>query len=363
LTATAARLRALVGLGTVVVGVWSGAVIAASVVSGDPGRLGDGARIATQPLWFLAAYLPMAAAGAHLTGLAARRPIITIGGCLVLLGALDVARFALGAPSWIGWPGFFLAWGVPWLAGGWWRDRSEQGRLTERRTGIGLACGFGLAGVALVAFAGYGPALIDAVPGARSNTTPPTAYTGVIALAQVGILLACAGALDRAGRRWRRLWDWAGEAAVAVYVWHLTALALCAGVLALGVPTPERFTGWWWASRPFWFAAVLAVTIALVGVTAATRRSMRRNDRRHRELSSRRARFGIATAVAAAGAVGVRGPRTVALAMTCTALFACAWALLGGRSREDAGSVVDRNRSKATGDPAADESGLSTVVG
>ena len=57
----APRLRALVGLAAAVVACWSVAVVIAAVLLGDgPGVLGKGARLATQPLWFLAAYVPFA---------------------------------------------------------------------------------------------------------------------------------------------------------------------------------------------------------------------------------------------------------------------------------------------------------------
>ena len=57
----ATRLRTLIGLAATVVGCWSIAVlVAAALRGGDPGVLGKGARLATQPLWFLAAYVPFA---------------------------------------------------------------------------------------------------------------------------------------------------------------------------------------------------------------------------------------------------------------------------------------------------------------
>lgn len=333
LASSASRLRTLVGLGAVVVTAWSMAVVVAVAVSGDAGIVGDGARVATQPLWFVAAYVPLAAAGRSLARLAAAHPIRAVGVELALLAALDVTRFGFGELDWIGWPGFYLAWSTPWLIGGWWRARYEAGDLDERRTGVVLALGAGAGCVALVALAGYDPALIDAVPGARSNTTPPTLYTAVAALAQVGLLIVGAHALDRLGRRWRRLWDRAGEAAVGVYVWHLTALALCGAVIAAGFPVPERLTPLWWSTRPLWWAAVLAVTAVFVATTAAAR---------HRLASARQGTgpappqgqvlTGVLVAAAGGALVGLRGPRTLALAAGCSVLFVAAWLLLRPRA-------------------------------
>jgi hypothetical protein len=112
---------------------------------------------------------------------------------------------------------FFLAWGVPWLAGGWWRDRSARG-FHEQRTGLVLAVAATGAAAVLVHAADYAPRRSTPSTGRRSNTTPPTRGTAVVALAQVGVLLLGARWLDAAGRRWRRLWDRAGEAAVGVYL-------------------------------------------------------------------------------------------------------------------------------------------------
>src|SRR5262245_9729886 len=124
---SARRLRALVGMGAAVVGAWSAAVVVATSVAGRPGEVGTGARLATQPLWFAAAYLPLPASGAALARLARRHPLGSVGGCLAGLVVLDLARFARGGPAWVAWPGFWLAWGTPWLLGAWWRSRVAGG--------------------------------------------------------------------------------------------------------------------------------------------------------------------------------------------------------------------------------------------
>jgi hypothetical protein len=325
------RLRTLIGLGTVVATTWSGAVVAAVLANGTPGIIGDGARIATQPLWFLAAYLPLAAGGGRLARLSARNAPTVIGSGLVLLAALDAARFGFGAPDWVGWPGFFVAWGLPWLAGGWWRSRYEAAGFDERRAGLLIAVAAGLGCIALVAFLGYDFALIDAVPGDRSNTTPPTLYTGVAALAQVGLLVLGARVLDGVGRRFQRLVQRAGEAAVGIYLWHLTALALCAAVIAAGAPVPDRLTAWWWFTRPIWWLAVLTLTIGLVQLTALGRALLARRGGRGGRASSPpgpRVSLGIAAATAGAAVTGIEGPRSVGFAVVCSGLFVVGWLLL-----------------------------------
>ncbi len=268
------RLRTLVGLAAVVVGLWSTAVIAFGLLTGGADPVAGGARIATQPLWFLAAYLPLAAAGGVLARLVTRHPLASVGGCLGFLAVADITRFGLHGPAWIGWVGFLVAWSVPWLLGAWWRGRWESGGFPEKAMGAALLGGFGVLATLLVAFGGYQPSLIDVVPGGRSNTSPPTLYTAVVAVAQIGVLMLLARSLDTLGRRTRRLWDRLGEASVGVYLWHLSALALCAALLAVGLPAFERLTTAWWLSRPVWFAMVLGVTALLVGASAAVRRKL-----------------------------------------------------------------------------------------
>lgn len=343
----APRLRALVGLGAVAVCGWSVAVAVAVLSTGEPGVVGDGARLATQPLWFVAAYVPFAAAGARLAWLGDRHPGGALAVVLTTLAAIDVARFALGAPDWIGWPAFYLAWGTPWVAGAWWRARCEAGAIDERRAGATLALVAGTAAALLVALAEYDPALIDAVDGARSNTNPPTLYTAVVSLAQVGVLLVGAHALDVVGRRWRSWWDRLGEAAVGVYVWHLTALTLCAAVIAAGFPVPERLTIEWWSTRPLWWAAVLALTMGFVGLTASARSTLAGRSRRADPPSVRRVVAGVVVAALAGAYVGLEGPATVPQAAVSSASFVGAWLLLRSSpaARAPGGTPAGRFRS------------------
>ncbi|MEI7548397.1 MAG: hypothetical protein WCK21_10110, partial [Actinomycetota bacterium] len=250
---------------------------------------------------------------------------------MTVLAALDVARFLFDAPTAIGWPGFFVAWAVPWLIGTAWRRRVSAGSdpTLERRAGWMLAGAAGIAAVALVMWCGYFPALIDAVPGKRSNTSPPTLFTAVAAMAQVGLLMVVAVRLDHWADRLRGLLDRAGEAAVAVYAWHLTALALCTAPLAAGVWTPRRFGLAWWLTRPLWFVLVLGVTAAFVAATGLVRG-------RGRGSGATPARWrvvlGVVAAVLAAAVVGRWGPRTLPGAIVPAAGFVLSWWCLRGPS-------------------------------
>lgn len=339
------RLRTLVGLGAVIVTVWSSASMIELLVSGDGGIVADGGRIATQPLWFLAAYIPFTSMGSRLSVLA-RRPVRSIGACLIALSALDLARFMFDAPRWIGWPGFFFAWGVPWLLGAWWRARSDAwGAEREWRVGLVLALFATAACVALVHWAGYSPALIDAVSGRRSNTTPPTLFTATAAIAQVGALMLCATTLDRVATRYRGVLDRAGAASVGIYVWHLTSLSLCGALLAAGLWAPTRLTAAWWWTRPLWFALVLVITLAF---TALTERAT--SSQQAMAPAPWRSLIAVVMLTIGAATVGIIGPRTVHGALISVGTFVLGWWLLGSRrvpitpSLGAPGSEPDRSR-------------------
>lgn len=324
----AGRLSSLVGAASVVVVAWTVAVLLTWAIAGGSDLIGRGARVATQPLWFLAAYVPLTAGGSRLARLAARHVVTLVMGAVVGLGVIDALRFERGAPTTLGWVAFLVAWGVPWVLGAWWRDRSERGEIHERRVGAVLAAGAGSVAVALVLVAGYSPELIDVTERARSNTTPPTLYTAVAGIAQVGVLMVLAGPLDRLGRRWRPLWDRAGALAVGVYLWHLTALALCVGVVALGAPAPRRLSAGWWVTRPLWWGAVLGVTAGLAYATWAGQRWLRTRARPRPAATTARLLAGVAVATTGAALVGLRGPRTPVLAVACSSLMVGGWWLL-----------------------------------
>lgn len=342
---TIARLRPLVGLATVVTCVWYLPAAVELSLTGDRGVIGDGARIATQPIWFLAAYLPMAAAGGWMARRAAR-PVWSVGACLAALAVVDVARFAAGLADGWGWTLFLPAWAVPWLLGCWWRDSAGAdpgGHRREVGAGALLAVGATVVAAAMVVAAGYDAALVDAVPGGRSNTSPPTAFTAVAAIGQVGVVMCVAGLLDRWGARHRAAVTRIGSVAVPVYLWHLTALALCSGVVALGMPVPTRLTTWWWLTRPLWWAGVVSVTLLLVVISGALRPPSRAGSTmvgppgvRHPGASLQQW-VGLLLGAAAAAAIGLRGPVSVPVAaLTVVALAAGWWLMRAPRTAVDA---------------------------
>lgn len=320
-TATSRMRRVVVlsALASVVAVAWSCATLVEQVVSGGNGIVSDGSRISTQPLWFLTAWVPFTIC-ARVLNRSARHIVASIAVCLVVLVATDMLRFLADAPRWVGYPGFFAAWAVPWLIGAWWRQRHHANPFDERRTGILVLVASLVVLAALVQFFGYHAALIDAVPGHRSNTTPPTLFTAVASLMQAGAFILAARSLDSIAARRDRAIRALDAAASGLYVWHLSALSLCAAVLAAGAWTPDRLSMAWWFSRPAWFAVVVALTLAFARATRFALTPM------HRHLtgqpSDHRLLVAASTVIAtvAFGLIGLYGPDTTLMAISVTVL-------------------------------------------
>ncbi|MEV8018775.1 acyltransferase [Streptomyces sp. NPDC086554] len=214
-------------------------------------------KLALSPLWFLLVFAALTAA----TPLVARiNPLWP----LAVVLHVDLIRFGLGGPSWLGWINVAAGWLVPYTLGAAW----TRGELT-RRSGLVLLTGGAAATAGLVLWAGY-PASMVGVPGATvSNLDPPTLAAVAFGLAQCGLALLVREPL---GRWLRRPTAWAAVAlvnlsAMTVFLWHQTALmAVTALGLLAGSPLPGLHTvpdglGWVLA-RIAWlpvFAAGLAV--------------------------------------------------------------------------------------------------------
>jgi peptidoglycan/LPS O-acetylase OafA/YrhL len=257
-----ARLSRPVG---VLLAVWT-PVTAALWISGVPfGVIHTLLTLVLDPLWFLGVY-------AVLTALtpAARWLVGRFGAWAALLpagvvAAVDLVRFGLHGPGWLGWINLPAGWFVPYLFGVAWALGGLRGR---RGPALMLAAG-AVATAALILLAGY-PASMVGVNGARiSNLNPPTLAAVTFGIAQCGLALL---ARDRLARWMRRPLAWAAVAtanlsAMTLFLWHQTAFiavtsaGLLAGLLPglLTAPTGPA----WIAERLAWLPAFAVVLAAL----------------------------------------------------------------------------------------------------
>ncbi|MFE5481095.1 acyltransferase [Streptomyces sp. NPDC056527] len=262
----AARLGRLFRPVAAVLALWSVAALA-MLATGVPWptvyALG---KLVLSPLWFLLVFAALTAA----TPLVARiHPLWP----LAVVLHVDVIRFGLDGPAWLGWINVAAGWLVPYCLGTAWSRHGLKGGTT----GWVLLLGGAAATALLVLFAGY-PGSMVGVPGAPiSNLNPPTLAAVTFGLAQCGGALLLLGPLRRALRRPAA---WAAVAllnlgAMTVFLWHQTAMIAVtvtgrmAGELLGRGPLPGLHTvpdGYGWVlARLVWlplFALALLVCVA-----------------------------------------------------------------------------------------------------
>ena len=216
------------------------------------------------PLWFLGVFAVLTA----LTPLAVAM-VRRLGACAAcvpaaVVAAVDLVRFGLGGPAWLGWVNVAAGWMVPYLLGIAWARGSFRGW----RVPALMLAGGAAATAALVVWAGYPASMVGVNGQAISNLNPPTLAAVTFGIAQAGLALLLREPLAR----WmRRPLAWAAIAtvnlsAMTLYLWHQTAfLAVTMAGQAIG-RLPGLLTApsstLWIAERLAWlpaFAAVLAV--------------------------------------------------------------------------------------------------------
>ncbi|OUC91788.1 acyltransferase family protein [Streptomyces swartbergensis] len=237
--------------------LWTIAALALLLSGAEFGTVRTLVKLALSPLWFLVVFAALTAATPLLTRLNPLWP-------LAVVLHVDLLRFGLGGPSWLGWVNVVAGWLVPFTLGAAW----TRGELERRRAGWILLTGGAAATAGLVAWAGY-PASMVGVPGeGMSNLDPPTLAVVTFGLAQCGLALLLREWLRRA---MRRPVAWAAVAlvnlsAMTVFLWHQTALmaTTATGLLAGHLPglhtLPDGLG--WVGARLLWlpvFALALAV--------------------------------------------------------------------------------------------------------
>ncbi|MFD9307356.1 acyltransferase [Streptomyces sp. NPDC060048] len=216
-------------------------------------------KLVLSPLWFLLVFAALTAVTPLVSRLSPLWPVAVVA-------VVDVSRFALGGPQWIGWVNVAAGWLVPYTLGAAW----SRGAFSRRGRAALLLLGGGItATAALILWGGY-PASMVGVPGAAvSNLNPPTLAAVAFGLAQCGLALLLREPLARAMSRPRA---WAKVAlvnlsAMTVFLWHqtammaVTALGLLVSTDLPGLHTVPDSVGWI-VVRLLWlpvFAAALTV--------------------------------------------------------------------------------------------------------
>ncbi|MGW3678667.1 acyltransferase family protein [Streptomyces prasinus] len=272
-----ARLARLFKPVAAVLGLWTVVAVALLLSGTEYATVRTLVRLALSPLWFLLVFAALTAATPLLARLHPLWP-------LAVVLHVDVVRFGLGGPAWLGWVNLAAGWLVPYTLGAAW----TRGELEHRRAGRFLLVSGTAATAALVVWAGY-PASMVGVPGAAvSNLDPPTLAAVTFGLAQCGLALLLR---ERLRGVMRGPVAWAAVAlvnlsAMTVFLWHQTALmATTATGLLLGrlpgLHTVPDGLGWV-AARLVWLPVLV---LALAVCRAAFRSWEQDGDGRRRGRS------------------------------------------------------------------------------
>lgn len=226
---------------------------------------------ATLPLWFLAVYLTLVAIAPLTLGWWRRWGLWSVGVFALCSIVVDVGYRVLDVPG-IGWLNLVFVWGAVHQLGYWWAAREVDEAVLPAGRAFGLSIA-ALSGLVLVTSVGWYPVAMITIPGGGpQNVTPPTSAVILLALVQIGIILATV--------RWVAAWTtsrgpWRFIVAVSgfmmtIYVWHLTSLSL---TIAVGIFTfdgvafsLEPGTATWWLTRPFFYVILIGVTLGFVAI-------------------------------------------------------------------------------------------------
>ena len=233
-------------------------------VWGEPRLAADVARIAAQPLWFLAVYLLVVLAAPVQLRLHRRYGLLTLPALVSVVLAFDVLRLTdlAPGPAVVNYLAVFLfSQGLGFAY--------ADGHFATVRPRTALAVGAAALAV-LTALTTVGPYPVSMIglPGQRiSNMSPPTLVILVLGVAQAALLLAAHDGLARWLER-PRVWRTtivANLVVLTTFLWHLTALIIAGAVLlAVGIPVVAPGTTTWWLERPLWLGSSALVLLALV---------------------------------------------------------------------------------------------------
>jgi hypothetical protein len=244
---------------------WTALAVVAHRLGVRPDTIRVGSQVALIPTWFLAVYVMVVVVAPGTQWLWRRWGMASFWALALGAVIVDSVGFATALAG-VRWANYAFVWLAVHHLGYLWRD----GRMAGRR-----ALAWALGGLALlvwlVSVGGY-PVSMISVPGEEvSNSRPPTLALLGLGAFHAGLVLSS----EAPGRRWLcRPAAWTATVLIngtimTLYLWHATVLVLAVGLAwllgGIGLDLAPN-TASWWATRPLWVAALLAVLAGFVAL-------------------------------------------------------------------------------------------------
>ena len=257
----AGRLNRLVAPLMALIIAWAVIALVMKLVGTDREVIRFASRAALIPTWFLAIYIAIVMLAPAMYRAWERFGFASILVLVALAGLADYVFFTADMTS-VGISNYFWVWLAVHQVGFAWRD----GRLGSPAMLLVLSA---ISLAVLYAMTNFGPyplAMVGSPDENLSNTLPPKATLLALGGAQIGLLLALEGPVNRALASVRL---WAATVLVngmimTVYLWHITVMVVVVGLLSLAgglLLGVEPGTTEWWLWRPLWIGFLLAVLV------------------------------------------------------------------------------------------------------
>ena len=257
----AGRLNRLVAPLLALIIAWAVIALVMKLVGTDREVIRFASRAALIPTWFLAIYIAIVMLAPAMYRAWERFGFVSIAALAALAGLTDYVFFTTDMQS-IGISNYFWVWLAVHQVGFAWRD----GRLGSPAMLLALSA---ISLAVLYAMTNFGPyplAMVGSPDENLSNTLPPKATLLALGGAQIGLLLALEGPVNRALASVRL---WAATVLVngmimTVYLWHITVMVVVVGLLSLAgglLLGVEPGTAEWWLWRPLWIGFLLAILV------------------------------------------------------------------------------------------------------
>lgn len=260
------RLRRMCAPALVLAATWL-AVLGIGAMTPVRSLVFGAAAAAAIPLWFLSNYTIDTAIAPLVRPLFKRRPVAVGCGAVALFLLFEFAHYhhvpVVGHLNWV------LGWLLFQLLGFAWKD----GLLGSARRVATLAVVGWVVAYATVKLGPWPQSMIH-IPGmAHSPTHPPSIALVLFGLAYSLTAIALSGPIDRWLAASRRAWTLvvaANGRAMSVYLWHMSAGVLAAGLFNIVGLLPEAPVGsgaWWLEKLPMMLlaAVLLALIVKVVG--------------------------------------------------------------------------------------------------